>query len=343
MLIKTNKTMQKYTDIYEKIGPLFMIGLPGLEIDDSTKRFINDFRINNFILFSRNVESPDQLRQLCSDIQNACQQAGVGKPLISIDQEGGTVARLPEPFTQFEDARIYGDASDPEAAVVEYAKTCASELIDIGINMDLAPVLDVCPVGHGCFMEKRSLGDDPYKVGQLGTLIINAMQNKGVAACGKHFPGLGAAKLDPHLELPYVARSLEQLQQEDLVPFRDAIDAGVAGIMTSHTIYSGLDPEHLATLSQKILTDLLRQEMGYDGVIITDDLEMGAIENEKTVNEAALEAFVAGADMLLICHEHPKVEASLETFLSALDEGGISLDRVASSVKRIDIIRQRFG
>jgi beta-N-acetylhexosaminidase len=335
--------MQKYTELYEKLGPLFMIGIPGLSIDDSTKRFINDFRINNFILFSRNVESPDQLRSLCVDIKVACQQAGLGNPIISIDQEGGTVARLPEPFTQFEDARVCGDSFDPEKAVVDYAETCASELIDIGINMNLAPVLDVCPVGQGYFMEKRSLGDDPYKVGRLGALLINAMQNKGVAACGKHFPGLGAAKLDPHLELPFVERSLEQLQQEDLVPFRDAIDAGVAGIMTSHTMYSGLDPEHLATLSKKILTDLLRQELGYAGVIITDDLEMGAIENERSVNKAALEAFVAGADMLLICHEHSKVEASLETFSAALDAGVISLDRVASSVKRIGIVRHRFG
>ncbi|MBU2539470.1 MAG: beta-N-acetylhexosaminidase [Proteobacteria bacterium] len=325
------------------LGGLFMVGLPGTELDDSTRNLIKSYGINNFILFKRNAESPEQIRTLCLGLVDACCAAGLDAPLISIDQEGGTVARLKAPhFTEFPDARALADSDRAEELLVEYATTCARELLAVGINMNLAPVLDVSPAGLGLFMERRSLGGTPEQVARLGALVISTMQENGLAACGKHFPGLGGATLDPHEVLPVVEHSLEELRGCDLIPFAEAIRAGVAGVMTSHTVYPQLDPDQPATLSPRILGGLLRGELGYDGMIVTDDLEMGAIENDGTVAEAALVAFKAGADMLLICHEHPKIIAAYELLREAVG-GEISEERVRKSLARIGAVRERFA
>ncbi|MCG2823004.1 MAG: beta-N-acetylhexosaminidase, partial [Desulfobulbaceae bacterium] len=235
------------------LGGLFMVGLPGTELDDSTRDLINRYGINNFILFKRNAENPEQIRTLCLGLADACRAAGLGAPLISIDQEGGTVARLKGPhFTEFPDARALAESDRAEELLTDYAKTCAKELLAVGINMNLAPVLDVSPAGLGLFMERRSLGGTPEQVARLGALVITTMQENGLAACGKHFPGLGGATLDPHEVLPVVDRSLDELRGCDLVPFTAAIRAGVAGVMTSHTVYPQLDSEFPATLSPRI-------------------------------------------------------------------------------------------
>jgi len=203
-------------------------------------------------------------------------------------------------------------------------------------------VLDVCPAGLGLVMEQRSLGAGAETVARLGRLVIAAMQERGLAACAKHFPGLGQVNLDPHLARPTVARSRAELAACDLVPFRAAIAAGVAGVMTSHTIYPGLDPHNPATLSPAILSGLLRGELGYDGLIITDDLEMGAIENEGTVAEASLSAFMAGADLLLICHEHAKVIAAVEVLHREMGKT-VTSEMVRKSLGRIAEVRRRFA
>lgn len=252
------------------------------------------------------------------------------------------MARLGPPFTQFADARQLADGPAPEAAVREYATVCARELRGVGINMNLAPVLDVSPAGEGRFMERRSLGGDPAKVAALGCLIIDVLQAAGVAACVKHFPGLGAAVLDPHLELPTVTQSRQQLAAVDLAPFRAAARAGVAAFMTSHTIYSAVDADHPATLSALILDGILRHEIGYQGLVITDDLEMGAIENDGTVAEAALTSFMAGADFLLICHDHEKIRQAHAGLLAGLASGAVSQARLDASRQRIGSVQRRY-
>lgn len=329
--------------VTKHLGQLFMVGLPGLEVDGSTRDLITRYGINHFILFKRNVASPEQLAKLCAGLVAACREAGLAAPLISIDQEGGTVARLPLPFTQFPDARELAEGKEPEAALRRYAATCARELRGVGINMNLAPVLDVCPAGQGYFMERRSLGGAPETVASLGRLVIETMQRGGVAACAKHFPGLGAATLDPHKVLPLVERPVAELRRLDLPPFAAACAAGVAAVMTSHTIYSGLDRETPATLSPAILQGLLRTELGYKGLVITDDLEMGAIENARSVAAASLTAFTAGADMLLICHDHDKVRAAYDALAAALRSGQLVADRVIASLARVALVQQRFA
>lgn len=328
---------------FSQLGRLFMAGIPGKKLDESTVGLIEKFGINNFIIFRRNVDNPEQLQRLCADVKAACLGNKLPPPLLAIDQEGGTVARLPPPFTQFADARQLAGAADPVAAMRNYAVICARELKQVGINMNLAPVLDVCPAGEGLFMEKRSLGAEPRMVGQLACEVITNLQNGGVAACGKHFPGLGAARLDPHMQLPVVSRPAARIREIDLVPFQQAVAAGVAAIMTSHTLYEDLDPTIPATLSKRILTDLLRLEIGFDGLLVTDDLEMGAIENERTVPEAAPQAFAAGADMILICHGHEKVRQAYDSMLSAISTERISLQRCSESLARVEAVQYRFA
>lgn len=328
---------------FEQLGQLFMVGLPGTEIDNSTLELINELGINNFIIFRRNVENPEQLKKLCGQLKEACTNAGLFPPLVSIDQEGGTVARLPEPFSQFVDARVLAQSADPEAVLTDYAARCVRELVDVGINMNLAPVLDVCPAGRDLFMEKRSFGEDPEQVGRFGCHVALELQKGGIAACGKHFPGLGAATLDPHLQLPVVTQSLSDIEEIDLIPFQRAIAAGIVSIMTSHTIYTSIDDSIPATLSRPILTGLLRNKLGYDGLVITDDLEMGAIENERTVAEAAVQSFIAGADMLLICHDHKKVRDAYERMKDALQSGDADAKQFVDSVQRVVDVRSRFA
>ncbi|MCD6389426.1 MAG: beta-N-acetylhexosaminidase [Desulfobulbaceae bacterium] len=332
----------KNDSLTSEFGQLFMAGLPGPDLDESTVELIRQYHVNNFILFTRNTLSPDQVHSLTRDLTAACSRIGVPPPLISIDQEGGTVARLPDPFSQFGDARMYAESAEPETSLENFALTCGHELHDVGINMNLAPVLDICPAGQDFFMEKRSLGNDPERVAALACLVIAKMQECGVAACAKHFPGLGAAKIDPHLHLPVVHRLREQLQA-DLIPFEKAISSGVAAVMTSHTVYTDLDPGVPATLSKKVLSGILRRQMGYEGVVITDDLEMGAIENDKLCEQAALESFLAGCDLLLICQDQNKVRKSCEQLVQAFDQGRFSADRVHQSLGRLARLRERFG
>lgn len=331
------------TSAQSALGQLFMVGLPGLTLDDSTRKLIQKYRINNFIYFKRNVARPEQLQQLSAELRLSCRENGLPPPLIAIDQEGGTVTRLPPPFTQFPDARVLAEGTEPKKALAGYADACAADLKSVGINYNLAPVLDVCQAGKGCFMEKRSLGGEPAVVGSLGSFIIKEMQDNGIAACAKHFPGLGAAVVDPHHQLPYVSKDEKALRLNDLPPFQQAIEAGVASIMTSHTVYQHLDPEKPATLSQKILTGLLRKELGYDGVVITDDLEMGAIEKQNDLGQAATEAFGAGADLLLICFSHDKVIEAFEKTAEAISRNPGLLQRLQESLTRVGRMQQRFA
>ncbi|MGW8160784.1 MAG: beta-N-acetylhexosaminidase [Desulfobulbales bacterium] len=326
-----------------RLGRLFMVGLPDLTLDNSTLHLVRKLRINNFIYFRRNVESPAQLKQLSLDLRQVCKESGLPPPLIAIDQEGGSVARLPPPFTQFPDARVLAESAEPEKALINYARVCGAELQSCGINYNLAPVLDVCEAGRNYFMERRVLGSDPFNVGRLGSLVIRELQANGIAACAKHFPGLGAAVVDPHVKLPVVTKEESAIRRDDLPPFRQAIECGVASIMTSHTIYHDLDGERPATLSPKILTGLLRMELGYNGVVITDDLEMGAIENEVDAGHAALEAFAAGADLLLICRNHEKVIMAHTKIGAAIAENSALAARMEESLQRMQLMRQKFA
>lgn len=325
------------------IGELLMMGVPGPDIDSDTFKLIRDCKINNFILFRRNVVDPLQLFRLCRDLKDACRESDLAPPLISIDQEGGRVARLGPPFTRFISPSEMADSPEPEKAILDFTRVAAEELRLIGCNMNLVPVLDLAwPEADGV-MEGRTLGNDPDIVARLGCLMIRGLQERGLVATAKHFPGIGRVKSDPHYQLPVIEGSALELEGRDLAPFRAAISANVASIMTAHVIYPDLDKDNPATLSPEIITALLRNRLSFEGIVIADDMEMGAIDGHYTIQDSALRAFRAGVDLLLICHKTEKIVQAFEAIAGFVEENDVGRHRLAESIERINRVKDMFN
>jgi beta-N-acetylhexosaminidase len=212
----------------------------------------------------------------------------------------------------------------------------------VGLNMNLAPVVDVQRGEIEKHLAGRSFGEDPEVVAFLGRMVVKHLQKNGIMAVAKHFPGLGRADVDPHVHLPKINIDLEELERINLPPFAAAIDEGVCGIMTSHAIYPALDQERPATLSPMVLTKVLRERMGFKGLTITDDLEMGAIATARSVAEGALDSFAAGADILLICKDQTHVRESLELMQQSVAKGTVSAKRLVQSMERIRETKAKF-
>ncbi len=285
------------------MGRLFMVGLPGPRVDSVARELVQDLGVGGVVLFARNIESPLQVWELTQGLQRLALAAS-GRPLlIAVDQEGGPVQRLKAPLTLIPSARELGQAWTP-AQVESLCRQVGRELCLLGVNVNLAPVLDVAR-GPECPMWERSFGPDPQKVAELGAAALQGYLAGGVLPVAKHFPGLGDTKRDSHKELP-LALSQDASREVDLLPFRRAVAAGAPMIMTAHLLVSPWEARP-ATLSAVAIQGWLRQELGFKGVVMTDDLEMGAIAQETTVPGAAWQALMAGADLLLICQDHEKV------------------------------------
>jgi beta-N-acetylhexosaminidase len=330
------------SEITQKIGRLFIGGIPGTELDAQTITLIKDYHLGGIIFFSRNVEDPIQLARLCRDIQRVSMENS-GVPLfLAIDQEGGRVARLKPPFTQFPGNTAIGKSPDPEQSALNFASTTVREMSLVGLNMNMAPVMDVAQVNMDPHLVGRSFSQDPLAVSKLGKIVINALQQGGIMAVAKHFPGLGKSDLDPHLSLPTINATSEEMESTHLPPFADAIKANVSAIMSSHAIYPALEPGIPATLSQKIITNLLREKMHFSGLIISDDLEMGAIAKERGLPEGAADAFNAGIDLLLICKNQSLLLDSIELIRDKVLKGEIPYERLEKSLERIAKYKKRF-
>ncbi|SPD76228.1 Glycosyl hydrolase family 3 N-terminal domain protein [uncultured Desulfobacterium sp.] len=325
-----------------KIGRLFMAGIPGKSLDDDTDALIRNYCIGGVILFSRNIEDPMQLATLCNDLQDrAIRYHGI--PLfLAIDQEGGRVARLRPPFTVFAGNTSIGDDPNPVESAAEFGRITAEEMRVVGLNMDLAPVVDVRRGEPESHLVGRTFSDDPEKVALLGRIVVRALQKNGVMATAKHFPGLGRTALDPHFHLPTIDANLEEIKSHNLPPFQAAIEEGVSAIMTSHAIYPALDTDNPATLSYKILTDMLRRNLGFKGMVISDDLEMGAIKKHWGVSEGAVASFMAGNDILLICHNQGFIIEGVNSLRKKIIVGEISPDRLDLSLSRIERAKTEF-
>ncbi len=335
-------TTLELSELDSRIGQLFMIGIPGPRLDDGTEALIRDYNLGGVILFSRNIENPVQVATLCRDLQEIA-VAYHGRPLIlAVDQEGGRVARLKEPFAVFPGNGAIGKDDHPVEKAMEFGHVTATEMRLVGLNMDLAPVVDVQRGEIEKHLAGRSFGEDPEKVALLGRTVIRSLQGNGIMAVAKHFPGLGRTAVDPHFQLPRIDIDREEVEKINLPPFQAAIDEGVSAVMTSHAIYPAFDAETPATLSPAVLVTLLREKMGFEGPIITDDLEMGAIAKHFGVAEGARRSFVAGADILLICKNQENVLESISLLRSDLLKGEIKVERLDQSIQRIEKIKSRF-
>src|SRR4029077_182718 len=291
-----------------------MVGFLGTSVTPDLTSFIKEDKPGGVILFSRNLESVDQMVDLTNDLQACSPHSPL---LISIDQEGGRVSRLPKGFTIFPPCDLLGRSNSTELAYAA-AATIAKELRAVGVNMNLAPVLDVNSNPDNPVIGDRAFGTTPDVVCELGLATVAGLQDNKVVACGKHFPGHGDTNADSHKELPVVEAPRERLEAVEFPPFRRAATAGIATLMTAHVLYKALDDQLPATLSPNIITHLLREQMGYDGVVLTDDLEMHAIVDHYGPGEAAVRAFLAGCDMLLICKERDREIAAFEAMEKAV-------------------------
>ncbi len=330
------------SELDNKIGRLFMCGMPGATLDQDTRHLIRSLHPSGVIFFKRNVENPIQLARLCLDLQKESMDSSGTPLMLAVDQEGGRVARLKAPFSEFPGNEAIGESVTPEMRAEEFGEVTAREMRTVGLNMDLAPVLDV---GRGPVEEHlrgRTFGDDPDLVARLGRIVVRKLQHGGVMAVAKHFPGLGRSAEDPHTHLPEILLEEGELEEVNLVPFRAAIQEGVAGVMTSHAVYPSIDPDVPATLSRRVLKGLLRGDLGYEGLIITDDLEMGAIAEGWGVPAGAAAAFDAGADLLLVCENQEFVGQAHKEIRAKLLNGEIPMGRLHQSLKRIQSTRARF-
>ena len=322
-----------------QVGQLLIGSFPGTSISPELRSLAREFDLGGAILFGRNVEAPEQVAEVAADVE----ALGCTMPAwVSIDQEGGRVARLKEPFTRWPPMAVLGRAGS-ETLAERFSRALARELAAVGITLDYAPVLDIQSNPKNAVIGDRALAERADEVARLGAVIIRTLQKEGVAACGKHFPGHGDTIADSHFELPLVEHAPDRLRAVELEPFRAAIRENVAFIMTAHVLVPSLDELNPATLSRAIVRDLLRNELGYEGVILSDDLEMKAISARMPVAKAAVDAIAAGCDGLLVCSGDVPVQAAvLEALVKAIESGEISSARINDALTRAKKAKERF-
>jgi beta-N-acetylhexosaminidase len=327
-------------DVRRHAGQIFMVGFGGHSVPPEVAALAREFDLGGAILFARNVSGAEQVSEMAFDLRSLGQE----QPLwVGVDQEGGRVARLRTDFTRWPPMATLGRAGHGRDLAKRFATALAGELAAVGITIDFAPVLDVATNAANPVIGDRALSDRADVVADLGRLIIEALQSAGIAACGKHFPGHGDTSVDSHHELPLVEHPLERLREVELQPFRAAIEAGVASIMVGHLLVPALDEVNPGPLSRAIVTEWLRHELGFEGLIATDDMEMKAISGHRPADEAAVDAVAAGCDMVLICGTDHDVQArAVEGLIRAVESERVPASRVEDAIARQRRAKERF-
>lgn len=324
-------------NVFRDCASLFVVGFPGLSPDAEVLRLIDD-GVGGVILFKRNVDAPAQVAELVRTLKRHA-----GRPLLaSVDQEGGRVARLRGGlFTALPPMRQLGLSRD--AALVERAgRLLAHEVRALGFDVDFAPVLDVDTNPQNPVIGDRSFHSDPAEVARLGVALARGLEAGGVASCAKHFPGHGDTTQDSHLDLPSLPHALERLRQVELLPFAAYAKAGLASVMTAHVIFDALEPGVPATMSARVMSGLLRQELQFQGVVVSDDLEMKAISEHFSVERAVVEGVKAGVDCFLVCHHASVQRSAIDALVKAVERGEVSYERLQEARARLDAMARRF-
>lgn len=319
----------------QKIGQQTIIGISGKSLTEDEKSFIIDQNIGGIILFSRNIESPQQLHKLNTEIQSLRHKMADKAPLfIAIDMEGGRVARLKAPFTQWPPIGKMGALDSPSVAF-KFAESMGTELQAIGINIDFAPCVDVLTNPKNELIGDRALSSDPEVVGKLASAIVRGYIKSGVIPCAKHFPGHGNTIIDSHFDLPVEEVSLETLISRELVPFKKTFRARLDLVMTAHILYKNIDPEWPATLSKRIIEDLLRKEAGYRNLVISDDLDMKALRKLYDIDKIAVRAVEAGCNILLYCNEPESPKIGLAAVEKAATDKSLSEETIEKNYQAV--------
>ena len=339
------RTLMESMTVEDKIGQLIMVGFDGQSLTPELEAHLSEVHAGNVIFLGRNYANPEQMWSFTNDLQRMASRRSAPAGLFTaIDQEGGVVARMLSGVTVFPGNMALGATGRADYAR-RAALVTAQEMLALGLNMNLAPVLDVNNNPGNPAIGVRSYGENPELVAAMGAKAIAASQSAGVLATAKHFPGKGDVTVDSHIDLPHVPHSRERLNRVELAPFKAAIAAGVGAIMTAHVTFPAIEPEPLlpATMSQRVLQGLLRDELGFKGLIITDDLFMGAISKSYGLAEAAIRSINAGADIVLMCHKPDEQVIAIHAIWEAVRLGRISMERIDSSVRRVLSMKALFG
>lgn len=334
---KVDKLVANMSDA-DKVGQLLMIGIHGKTLNDDAKFMLNEYRVGGIILFDRNMESKDQVKSLITDINKTGKSAGLTPLFIGIDQEGGAVARMEDQLIKVPPAEELG--KEPIEQAVSLAKQSGTELKDLGFNINFAPVADL-GLTYG-----RSFSTNPDDVVRYASAVGKAYDEAGLWYSYKHFPGIGKTDVDLHADTSVVPVSKETLLNEDTKVFVDLIKQSkpnTYAIMVSHAMYPQIDPDHPSSLSKAIITDWLRMDMGYNGVVVTDDMDMGALAKHYTFGDMAVQSILAGSDILLVCHEYEHMQEAYNGLMKAVKDGRISKERLDESVKRILLMKMSRG
>lgn len=329
-----------------EIGQLFFVGFHGTRLTAEIRDFLHELNPSGVVLFSRNVEDPVQVACLNEELQKRWNLEPHQGLIIAVDQEGGRVARLRAPFTEFPPAMELASHGDASARVLGFAETTARELRLVGFNLDFAPVLDVPSSSDeldSTVIGDRAFGLDPEIVSAMGNIVIRGLRAGGVIPCGKHFPGHGGTLIDSHQELPVDRRPLSALEPRDLAPFRAAIDLNVEMLMTAHVLYPALEETLPATLSKTIIDGILRRDLGHEGLVITDDLDMKAISEAYSPAEYSVAAIEAGVDLIMICNSPEKAPQAKAAIVQALNEGRIDGHRILRALERLNRLKRAYA
>ena len=333
--------MASNTDFRNKIGQLFLVGFDGFSVPADFKMAAEKFQLGGVIYFKRNVQSPAQLAELSNELQFSCRTKEMPGYFVSIDHEGGKVNRLVKPFTKFPGNENLGELGSPKIGF-EFGIVIAKELKAIGVNVDFAPVVDVNTNKDNPVMKGRMFSSDPEVCGKMGSAVCRGIQKMGVIAVAKHFPGHGDTKEDSHFALPRVNKSLEALEEIELIPFRRMARSRVEGIMTAHILNDALDPKYPATLSESTINGILREKIRFQKLIFSDDMEMKAITDHYGAEEAAVLAIKAGCDILIYRGDAGFPHACVEAVIKAVESNQIPMQQIEASFKRIEEAKKGY-
>lgn len=333
IMIKINKMT-----LDEKIGQMVLSGFNGTDFNGELDTLINDLKVGGVILFSRNIEDSKQLKKLNLDIEEANKNIPV---FISIDEEGGRVNRLAKNIKRFESAKSIGDKGDIKYAY-ENGKEIGKTLKEHKINMNFAPVLDIYSNSKNTVIGDRAFGDNEKIVETMGIATMKGLKDGNVIPVIKYFPGHGDTEVDSHIGLPVVEKSIDQLYDFELVPFKKAIESGADAVMVSHILMKQIDDKNPATLSYNLITRILRNDMEFSNVIITDDMCMKAITNRLSVEEASIKSIKAGSYIILIGSDVNKTKSVIEKIKLAVERNEISEKRIYESVYRILKLKEKL-
>jgi beta-N-acetylhexosaminidase len=324
----------------EKIGQMIIAGIDGYEMNENEKGLIQNYHIGGFILFGRNIESPEQLRELNNTIKSANSESRI--PLIlSVDEEGGRISRIPKAIKNLPTNKVIGKINNEEFSY-EIGLLLAEKVKAFGFNMNFAPVLDINSNPKNPVIGDRAFGSKPEVVRDLGVQTMMGIKSAGVVPVVKHFPGHGDTSVDSHVGLPSVDHDLERLNSFELIPFEKAINIGAECVMVAHILLPKIDADNPASLSSAVITNILRKQLNFGGVVITDDMTMGAITKNYDLASAAVQAVKAGNDIILVAHKYENVLFTFHTLNKAVLDGIIEEERIDQSVYRILKLKQDY-